>query len=285
MKQLTKEQKLKTPYKARTISKAVKDVDLEARTVTGIFNSYFFIDSDLDMLLPNCASKSIQERGANSKKGNKIKHLKDHDWGKNIARIEAIDERKVSIDGVELEGIYHESYYPEATDSTDVLIKIQEGLYDARSIGFNYEKLLLCEKDSDYIEFAKNWEAYYPLAINPELADEMGYFWAVKEIRLWEGSDVSFGANSLTPMLGVKSANKESIKTELFSKIDVCQSMLKSSKLSDEGFHSLEMELKLLKACINELINKEPSKKTTVKQPDKEDTPEFNKFYHSLINY
>jgi hypothetical protein len=261
MKDLNK--KLQKPYGVRTVGKAIKDVDLQARTVSGIFNSYFYIDGDLDMLLPGAAAKSIKERGVGSTKGNKIKHLKDHDWCQNIARIDVLDERKVQIDGREVEGIYHESFYPESQDSTDLLIKIQEGLYDARSIGFQYGKILLCERDSQNEDFAKNWEANFPLALNPEVAAESGYFWAVKEIVLWEGSDVCFGANELTPLLGVKSGAKDIVQKQLFDKIDICAGLMKSGNLSDDGFHRLEMELKQIKSYISILSEGTPPKKDT----------------------
>ncbi len=267
---LDTKKKLSNPYKARTVEKAVKDVDLEERTVTGMFNTSFFIDSDLDMLLPGAASKSIQERGVGSKKGNKIKHLKDHDWSKNIARIDVLDERKVEINGKEIEGIYHESFYPESSDSTDLLIKIQEGLYDARSIGFQYEKIVLCDRDSENEDYVKNWDTYLPMAMNPEVAEEFGFFWTVKEIRLWEGSDVSFGANELTPMLGVKSGSKEILQKQLFDKLDICQKFMKSGTLTDEGFHQLDMEMKQIKSYISTLTEQQPSKKDTGKRTSRQ---------------
>lgn len=256
-------EKQANPYKVRSVEKAVKDVDIASRTVTGIYNSYFYIDSDLDMLLPGAASKSIQERGVGSTKGNKIKHLKDHDWSQNIARIDMLEERTVDFGGKQIEGIYHESFYPESTDSTDMLIKIQAGLYDSRSIGFQYEKMALCERDATKEEHIKNWNTYLPKALNPEKALENGYFWVVKEIRLWEGSDVSFGANELTPLLGLKSQNKELLQAQLFSKLDICQGLFKSGNLSDEGFHRLDMEMKQIKAYISTLTEPKPLKVST----------------------
>lgn len=286
-KKLSIQEKLANPYKARTTAKAVKDVDLNERIATGLFNSYYYIDSDLDMLLPGCASKSIQERGVGSQSGNKIKHLKDHNWSQNIARIDVLDERTVDFDGKQIQGIYHESFYPEATDSTDMLIKIQEGMYDARSIGFQYEKLVFCERDSDNEDFAKNYEMYLPMAINPEVAEESGFFWAVKEIILWEGSDVSFGANQLTPLLGIKSGmSANMVMKELFGKLDICRSMFKVGKLSDEGFHTLDMEMKQIKSYIATLTDQQPSKKGTEKPLSRqhEDTAQSTKFIKSLIN-
>jgi phage head maturation protease len=251
-----KELKKANPYKVTSIEKAVKDVDLSKRTVTGVFNSYFLIDSDLDMLMPGCASKSIQERGAGSTKGNRIKHLKDHDWTKNIARIDVLDEREVDIDGKKMQGIYHESFFPDSTDSTDMLIKLQEGLYDSRSIGFKYVNIELIEQNT------QDFEKYLSMALNPEKGIEAGYFYVVKEIQLWEGSDVSFGANQLTPMLGVKGQNKELLKNKLFEKVDICNSLLRKGNLTDEGFHHLEMELKQIKSYISTLTEQESQKHT-----------------------
>lgn len=259
----------------------MKDVDLEQRTVTGIFNSFFFIDSDLDMLLPGAASKSIQERGVGSTKGNKIKHLKDHDWSKNIARIDVLDERKVEINGKEIEGIYHESFYPEAADSTDLLIKIQEGLYDARSIGFRYVNLDLVEEGEE------DFDKFLAMALNPEVGQEAGLFWVVKEIMLWEGSDVSFGANQLTPLLGVKSAaSKEILQRQISNKLDICTKLMKGGNLSDEGFHRLEMEMKQIKSYISALAEGQPFRKDTGKITSRQpkDTSKKGKDFFKLLS-
>lgn len=258
MKKLSLKEKTEHPYKVTTVSKAVKDVDLQKRTVTGMFSSCYFIDSDLDMILPGASSKSIQERGPSSTKGNRIKHLKDHDWSKNIARLDVIDERSVDINGREVKGLYHESFYPESTDSNDQLIKIQSGLYDSRSIGFQYVNIELLEKGSE------DFDKFLTMAINPEVGEEAGYFWVVKEYKLWEGSDVSFGANELTPLLGIKSKGSQSvIQKQLFDKLDICKSLMKKGGLTDEGFHTLEMEMLQIKAYISNIASSQPTLKDT----------------------
>lgn len=282
-----KQKKDGTPYKVRTISdNTIKDVDINKRVVTGLFNSYYFIDSDMDMLLPGAAKKSILERGVNSTKGNRIKHLKDHDWSKNIARIDVLDERELEINGRKINGIYHESYYPKSTDSNDMLIKIQEGLYDARSIGFQYTNLALAHRDSDNEDQRKNFTDYLPFAKNPEVAEEAGYFWVVKEIILWEGSDVAFGANSLTPLLGIKSeSSKTEQLTQLYQKLDACQSLMKTGKLSDDGFHQLEMEFKQIKSYIAEMLSQTPVKTHTPRRGRAEEKrqTDHEKFINQLI--
>ena len=248
-----KKQRLDNPYAVKTSKKVIKDFDLEKRTVTGLFNSYFYIDSDLDMLVTGAAEESILEKGAGSTSGNKIKHLKDHDWSKVIARIDVIDERKIQYEGKTIEGIYFESYYPETQDSTDMLIKIQEGLYDDRSIGFRYKSLGVAERDSEDEDRRKRWEEYYPMALNPEKADEFGFFWVVKAIDLFEGSDVAFGANKLTPMLGVKGQENHLLK-ELNAKVDAIAKFVRSNA-SDEAIQKAEMEVLQIKSYISALIS------------------------------
>lgn len=255
--------KLSTPYKVQSISNTIKDVDLGKRTVTGLFNASLYIDSDMDMLLPGAASKSIQERGVNSTKGNKIKHLKDHNWEKNIAKLEVLDEREVTVNGKKIQGIYHESFYPEATDSNDQLIKIQAGLYDARSIGFQYVQLEYVQEGED------SFEKYLAMALNPEVGEANGFFYVVKEIKLWEGSDVAFGANELTPLLGVKGATKDLLQKQLFDKLDICKGLMKSGAMTDEGFHRLEMEIFQIKSYISVLTDHESSKTSTAYNPSR----------------
>ena len=248
-----KKQRLNDPYKVKTSKKVIKDFDLEKRIVTGLFNSYFYIDSDLDMLVTGAAAEAIEEKGAGSTAGNKIKHLKDHNWDKVIARIDVIDERKVQFEGKSIEGIYFESFYPDTQDSTDMLIKIQEGLYDDRSIGFTYITLGVAERDSEDEDRQKRWDEYYPLALNPEKADEFGFFWVVKKIDLFEGSDVAFGANKLTPMLGVKGQENGLLK-ELNARVDAIARFTKSNA-SDEAIYKAEMEVLQIKSYISGLIN------------------------------
>lgn len=259
-----KAEKLSNPYKITTTSNSTKDVDETKRTVSGMFNSYYYIDSDMDMLVSGAASKSIQERGVGSTKGNKIKHLKDHDWSKVTADLTLLEEGEAFINDKNVTGILHNSFYPTATDSNDMLIKVSSGLYDARSIGFKYVNLVLAERDSDNKDSAKAWEEFLPQALNPEVAEDAGFFWVVKEIMLWEGSDVAFGANELTPFLGMKSKNSKDIEKDLFGKLDIMNGLFRKGNLSDEGFHRLEMESNQIKAYISALANVEPSIKDTI---------------------
>lgn len=73
------------------------------------------------------------------------------------------------------------------------------------SVGMRYVKLFLAINDNrpDYAAEKEAWDKYYPMIANNNLADETGYFWAVTEAKLVEGSAVPMGSNFATPTLEV----------------------------------------------------------------------------------
>lgn len=280
--------KLDSPYKLRSMEGGTKDVDIQKRIATGMFNSHFYIDSDLDMTLPGCFKKSMGERGPQSKAvGNKICHLLQHDWKMNIARPELLDEREVDYKGMKVSGGYYESYFPDVQSSTDVLIKKAEGIYTAHSFGYQYDDIEVAERESPDKQWKKNWEKYYPLALNPEKADEYGYFFLARSVKMFEFSDVAMGANALTPFLGLKSDDGKSGYELLAEKMERIQLFLKNGKgMSDEGFQQLEMELLQLKQALIFASKEEgPSMKDTLlKQVGRESTDlEKGKKIHNFL--
>lgn len=279
------EKKYKNPYKTVSLGNSTKDVDMTKRVVTGMFNSYFYIDSDLDMLLPGAASKSIKERGPGTNKGNKIKHLKQHDWNQVTARIDVLQEKKVSFNGNVIEGIYHESYYPDTPESNSMLVGVQEKLYDARSIGYRYINLTLADPNSEQELYQNNWNKYLPMALNPEVAEEAGYFYIVKEIMLKEGSDVAMGANELTPFLGLKSYNKTDFFDKLIEKMGIIEGIFSKGSLTDTEFYTLENQYLQIKQELINFSNKAPSIKDTLNNSRQKGTIKKNNaldFFNNL---
>ena len=267
-KNKTLSQKLGTHFGVKIAEgvKSVKEVNADERTVEFIANTYFFIDSDQDMLITGCSLKSINDRGPKSKAVAKIKHQSDHVLNtKNVVgRMDVIEERV--IDGKTV--LYCASHIPATSKGNDDLINYQEGVYDNHSIGFRYKKLQIAVKDSTNIEEVNAWNEFYPLALNPEKADEFGFFWVIKEIELFEVSVVSYGANELTPTLGSKSKEaNEKTKINLIERLDDLTIQLKSSVETKAQSKQIEMEVLQLKQIITDLELKEPSKKST---PSKE---------------
>ncbi len=264
------EKKINQPYRVSSLGQSTKDIDPNKRIVTGVFNSFFLIDEGMDMTIPGAFAKSIGDRGPLSSATNKIKHLQNHDWDKNIARIDYLKEEDVHYNGENIQGLVHESYYPNSQDSNDMLTKIQEGIYDNRSIGYQVVNFEIAERDTEDEARKKAWEEYYPKALNPEKADESGFFFVLKDLKLFEGSDVSFGMNSLTPLLNVKSNSEEDVLSYLFGKLDKMKSLFKSGNLSDKSYHKLDMEHLQIKSYISDLISSKPSFKGIVEHDHNE---------------
>lgn len=252
-------EKTSTFYKTRTnTGLSVKDVDLAKRTVQVIYSAMNFFDSDFDVLRPGAFSKSINERGPNSNAKAKIKHFLFHDPNRMPGKIEVLEERE--IDGQVVE--YAEVKLSESTDGTDTLIKYQEGIYDNHSIGFQYVpgKIELVEQGQE------EFEKIVATLSNPEEAVANGFLYNVTEVKQFEGSTVSFGANSQTPLLGVKSENKEGAILKIFEKLDRMQSVMKSGQLSDEGFMNLEIEMNQIKQGLKTYfeLSEKPSAKESL---------------------
>lgn len=94
------------------------------------------------------------------------------------------------------------------------------------SVGMQYMKILTCIDDDEYPVQKENWDKYIQMVANREEAEESGYFWAVLEAKIMEGSAVLFGSNSVTPTL----------ETSLLGKTNPIQGTL------DQPPHSTETE-------------------------------------------
>ncbi len=79
------------------------------------------------------------------------------------------------------------------------------------SVGMQYVKLFLCinSEEAMYSSEKANWDKYYKEVANKEIADEKGYFWAVTEAKVVEGSAVVKGSNQYTPSLEIEIEKNE----------------------------------------------------------------------------
>jgi len=76
-----------------------------------------------------------------------------------------------------------------------------KGYVVSHSVGMQYVKLFMCinSEEKYYREEKENWDKYIDHVANREDAEEYGYFWAVTEAKLIEGSAVLKGSNWATP--------------------------------------------------------------------------------------
>lgn len=243
-------------YSVKYADANVIDVSTSSRIVTGFFNSYNFFDSDKDVLIMGAAKKSIEERGVNSNAVAKIKHALNHDLTTLVGKLQVLEE--TTKNGIT--GIYFESKIANTTLGNDTLINYKEGIYDNHSIGFKYNQLSLIESEKNPVA----WNEVVSKLVNPDEAEKFGYLFLVKEINLFEGSTVAFGANSLTPFLGVKSGSKESMTLALVSKLNQLEYTVKNGMQSDEMLSTFELQIKQFKQILKEIEVAETFDKSTL---------------------
>jgi hypothetical protein len=185
-----------------------------------VANTANWIDSHMDMLLPDAAAKSINER-----KGI-IPHLHDHihQVGAKVGEVVDIQLQNLSLTelGVNKMGMTQAIVF--ITDiikdyNPQVFNQYKEGRINQHSIGMQYVKLDLAINDDSSTKEFEYWEKNIELAINPEAAEERGFFWVVSEIKLIENSAVLFGSNEITPTLdnnlkNITAVESDTVKTE-----------------------------------------------------------------------
>jgi hypothetical protein len=94
----------------------------------------------------------------------------------------------------------------------------ENGWVKEHSVGMRYMQLVLCvNSEKEWYGAEKEaWDKYLPTVVNKELAEERGWFYAVKEAKVVEGSAVPKGSNFATPTLEVgKGETIEELKARI----------------------------------------------------------------------
>ena len=190
----------------KTLQSAVKDIDTKGRTVTGYFSAFNNVDSDGDVIVKGAFDRTLRERGPEGK--NRIMHLWQHDPYRPIGKPKVLKEDE--------RGLYFETFMPETTLGNDTLKLYEAEIINEHSIGF---RVMDSEQKESHNE--------------------------LKELMLWEGSSVTWGANEQTPATGVKALFKDD--STLQSEIDRIQKFLRKGDVTDDTFLMLEYKLEQLK--------------------------------------
>lgn len=100
-----------------------------------------------------------------------------------------------------------------------------KGYVKEHSVGMRYVKLdLAINSESKWDEEEKAvWDKYIDKIVNKEVAENQGYFWAVTEAKIVEGSAVVKGSNYATPVISIQAEksledNKEEPTVEVTQK-------------------------------------------------------------------
>lgn len=181
------------------------------------------------------SDNDIIEKGAFAKsiseRFNDIFYLQQHNWERPLGKFKVLKE--------DTKGLYFEGEIIDTSYGIDQLKLYEAGIVKEHSIGFVTIK-------SDV------------KSGSPRL---------IKEVKLYEGSAVSLGANSETPFLGFKSATMEA--KDLYKRILKAH---KEGSFTDETHGLFEIALKQFEAQIIEEIKstQKESEPTIVTQKDLE---------------
>ena len=174
-----------------------------------VINTTNYMDSHLDVHIPNLWKKSISENPTTYLLKS---HLRDFEYVITDSAIPYVKNMNWTDLGLNSEGKTQALIFKaEISRERNEFMYEQylKGYVKQHSVGMKYINIFFCVNSDDryFIEEKKNWDKYYNEIVNKEIADKEMCFWAVTEAKLIEGSAVLFGSNPITPAL---SKNKSS---------------------------------------------------------------------------
>lgn len=204
---------MKAPWEAKSDDRVyttkmnggiVKDVDSVQGIVTGYFASFNTLDSDGDVFDPSAFNKTVKENAS------RIMHLLQHNTMMPLARPE------LTIDST---GLFFKSKISKTKYGDDTIQLYLDGVYKEHSVGFE--------------ELASKSDTIDDDVVN-----------RIMEVRLWEGSTVTWGANPNTPVESVKNLPLEDRILYVKERTGLLQKALHRGTLHDDTYNLLEIELK-----------------------------------------
>jgi len=194
----------------------VKDVDAKQGVVVGYFSSFYEIDAHNQYTVPGAFRKTIAEWGPAGR--GRIAHLIDHNMTRRIGRLIKLEE-----DGF---GLRFESQLSRNSYGRDALIEYEEGILREHSFGY------------DVI----GWKR-----------DEEQDAVVLTEVRMYEGSAVTWGANMNTPVVDVKGLIEDPLLIDhLIDQMKAIKRVLRR-EITDERAEQLESSLTSHEQIVSEL--------------------------------
>ena len=179
-----------------------------AETVLCVINTTNWLDSHADVHIPGLWKKCLKER-------DDFTHLQEHKMAflyiisnKSKGYTEKIAWKDLGFEAI---GVTEALIFATPLTGRNEYMEdlYRKGLVTNHSVGMQYVTIKFCvnQPEEDYYkeEYA-NWNQYIDQVINREAAEEQGFFWAVLEAKIVEGSAVPIGSNIITPTIGFKSA-------------------------------------------------------------------------------
>lgn len=211
-------------FVTKSMPAQVKDLSVVDRTVTGYFARFGSTDYDMDVFEPGAFAKTIAEWGPEGK--NKIQHLYQHDTWRPLAKPKVLRTDDF--------GVYFESQFADTSWGRDAIKLYEAGVINEHSVGFQIIRSSADTVDGKEIQ-------------------------RIQEVRMWEGSTVTFGANEDTPFMGLKSVTRQHAADHM----DKLIKAVRNGTFTDETFHLLEIQLAQVAQFIKDLPDAPAARKDT----------------------
>jgi hypothetical protein len=192
--------------KGNLVTKAEVDqtqIDPNKLKVVAVINTTNWLDSHGDVHIPGIWKKSLSD---NKKVGFYL--LKSHgrefedvigDGLKGLTKKLSWSELGVDIPGI-TEALIFDGII-EKDRNEYMFEQYSKKRVKKHSVGMRYIKMVTCINDDDYPVQKENWDKYIQVVANRDEAEADGYFWAILEAQIIEGSAVLFGSNPITPTM------------------------------------------------------------------------------------
>jgi len=195
---------LKQEYNTSTFAPAIEDISGEFMEVKAIINTTGVIDSHMDLHVKGIWNKTVKDNPTNPV-------LKQHERmfesviaskAKNLNQ--NMNFKDIGVD-VDFETQANCNIFVVSKSTQPMMFdKYANGEVFQHSVGMMYVDYDIAYYDEESQKEMDFFNECLKLAINPEVAQEYGMLWLVREAKKREGSPVVFGSNPLTPTLYVK---------------------------------------------------------------------------------
>lgn len=183
-------------------------------SVKTVMNTTNIFDSHNDVHLDGIWNKSLADNKT-------FLHLQEHEMkfenvidDKATAQAETVRWRDL---GLNINGKTQALIFTSEIDKNrneEMFKQYSNGWVNSHSVGMQYVKLELAINSMSEFDAEEKavWDKYYDSIANKDEVDAYGYFWAIQEAKLIEGSSVVMGSNAATPTIEITEAKEQSNK-------------------------------------------------------------------------
>jgi HK97 family phage prohead protease len=201
-------------FQTKDCGLSIKDLDTTKGEVLLYASAFDNVDSDGDIIKKGAFTKTIKENGLEG--ANRIKHLFQHNVWNIIGKPLSMEQDN--------KGLLIKSFVSDIKNG-DYRKMYEQGLITEHSIGYIT------------VKEASNGSANL-----------------ISEVILKEYSSVTWGANANTPVVGMKSEQKQDLLEKANARMEKLAKAFRHGSFTDETFEVLEIELKQVQAVYNSLV-------------------------------